>query len=47
MHAASADVRLNDYFDEGNHPNIYTVDTPVPVHIRDGELSITVKEVLI
>ena len=32
------------FFDEGNHPTIYPFDTPIPVHIWEGRLSITVAE---
>lgn len=32
------------FFDEGNHPEIYTFDTPIPVRIWDGKLCITVAE---
>lgn len=32
------------FFEENNFPDIYTFDTPVPVRIWDGKLSITISE---
>ena len=34
------------FFDTSDFPNIYTFDTPVPVGIYDGKLSICIKDLL-
>ena len=34
------------FFEDGNQPNIYPFDTPIPVNIWGGKLSITVSELL-
>ena len=32
------------FFEQGNFPDFYTFDTPIPVRIWDGKLSITIAE---